>query len=692
MIRQEEEIMPRRQEVPYPTVIAAILAAAAIGAPMAGELDPPGPPAPTMKTLSEVEPRVPISAPIIISAPGSYYLTANIDSGGGPGIQIEASGVTLDLMGFTLSNGTGHGIFVTQTQQNIEVRNGRITGFTEDGVHFQNPTGPITYVATASRLVDLFVSYNDGTGIRAGTDSSIIRGVAYLNGEHGLWAGTNSVIIDSISRNNSADGIGTLDGTLVSNCTARFNGGNGITLADQGRVVGSVARSNTGDGIRVQRWCRVTENIVAGNSTGIRATLFGNRIDSNHTMLNGTGLQVEQGGNFLENNVSVDNTSGDSIAGGNSLSDAATAAAQAAEAAALIAGTTAQTAATNAAGAVTAANAAEAAALIAGTTAQTAATNAAGAVTAANAAEVAALSARDPRTPIRLVDIPMAIGTPGSYVLVEDILHTGTGDGIQITADDVTIDLNGFTLAGTPTGGSGIQGLGIGLVVRNGLLRGWGQWGLSAGDNVRLSDVEARENQGGGLKTGSDSLIVRCTAMLNAEHGIRTEDRTAISESLSSGNGGAGFLTGSHATITGCTASANSTGIDLGPESVVAGCTVSGNAGDGVRAAGGAEVTGATVSDNLSHGIVVLGDATVARNHVARNTLNGIKVDGSGCRIDDNNAVDNGDHGIRDMGGGNLIIRNSASGNPVNFSIQPSSEGVISLTIATAGPWDNHVY
>ena len=68
-----------------------------------GSLTPPGAPGETMKTLAQVEPRTPISSlPYTINESGSYYVTGNLSSTGS-GIIIESSGVTVDLMGFSLT-------------------------------------------------------------------------------------------------------------------------------------------------------------------------------------------------------------------------------------------------------------------------------------------------------------------------------------------------------------------------------------------------------------------------------------------------------------------------------------------------------------------------------------------------------------------------------------------------------------
>ena len=116
-----------------------------------GSLTPPGAPAPTMKSLDQIEARTPISsAQFTITQPGSYYLTTNLSTSSGDAIDIKTNGVTLDLNGFTISstlnpaNGCGIALVgsVSGGVSNITILNGHIQGnVTTNGAGVYSGTG-----------------------------------------------------------------------------------------------------------------------------------------------------------------------------------------------------------------------------------------------------------------------------------------------------------------------------------------------------------------------------------------------------------------------------------------------------------------------------------------------------------------------------------------------------------------------
>jgi hypothetical protein len=90
-----------------------------------------------MKSLQEIEPRTMISsAPSMISAPGSYYLSNNITVSSGDAITISSGGVTLDLNGFTIvstaASPTGAGIRISGSISNVAIFNGFVRGGVRD--------------------------------------------------------------------------------------------------------------------------------------------------------------------------------------------------------------------------------------------------------------------------------------------------------------------------------------------------------------------------------------------------------------------------------------------------------------------------------------------------------------------------------------------------------------------------------
>ena len=191
-----------------------------------GSLTPPGAPAPTMKTLDEVEPRTPISvAGYNINSSGSYYLTANLmPEGGGAGISINVNDVTLDLNGFSVFGGlaTGQGIAMND-RDNVVVKNGTI----RDCHYF----GIVAYRTTRCQFQNLRVLNNGQAssiydGIHAGTNSTII-GCVFMDNGSGLEVEAGSKIIGNQIINNTNDGLKlTGTGSYLADNVVKGNGDN----------------------------------------------------------------------------------------------------------------------------------------------------------------------------------------------------------------------------------------------------------------------------------------------------------------------------------------------------------------------------------------------------------------------------------------------------------------------------------
>ena len=243
------------------TLLVALLAVILIsGASRAGSLEPPGPPAPTMKDLDDVEPRIAIRndfvglIPIVISGPGSYYLAEDIYAMFGQhGIEITAGNVTLDLNGFSVIGNTEvgsldgiHGV----DQEAIVIYNGTVRDFFETGIDLANSQNSrVDKVVAAnnnlsaglhvginvnaySQVIDSIAAGNGWTGIRVDS-GSIIRGcIADNNAGHGLQA-TLSIVESSVSRGNDT-GIDSswslIRGNNMSNNNLNLNNFNGLAI------------------------------------------------------------------------------------------------------------------------------------------------------------------------------------------------------------------------------------------------------------------------------------------------------------------------------------------------------------------------------------------------------------------------------------------------------------------------------
>ncbi|MFH0793795.1 MAG: right-handed parallel beta-helix repeat-containing protein [bacterium] len=271
------------------------------------------------------------------------------------------------------------------------------------------------------------------------------------------------------------------------------------------------------------------------------------------------------------------------------------------------------------------------------------------------------------------------ITQPGSYYLTANIVGVSGKHGVQITTASVTLNLNGFYLIGVPGSNIGVYtgGSADRVTVVNGVVKDWGSYGVYLRNESLVADVKAQNNTSYGIRTNYYSIIRNCVARGNQSDGIRSEG-----------------------------------------DALITGCISTGNAGNGITIGGsGGEVNGCDAYDNGSNGILAgSGGGWVIRNNsCSRNTFNGISVCAEN-RVLDNVCTDNGSgvelgYGIyvrcggnyvegnicngNDIGinalsnGGEVVVRNAASGNTTDYSSSTGNEFGPTGTALSTNPHTN---
>lgn len=122
---------------------------------------------------------------------------------------------------------------------------------------------------------------------------------------------------------------------------------------------------------------------------------------------------------------------------------------------------------------------------------------------------------------------PVSIRNRGSYLLGSNLNVAPGKDGIVVFAQNVTIDLNGFSLWGRNKANHGIvtdeRRTSRGLEVRNGVIAGFGGAGVYAPKSTIgvFQNLRVHWNVGPGLVIGPNARILNNTIELNMGGGVR---------------------------------------------------------------------------------------------------------------------------------------------------------------------------
>ncbi len=124
-------------------------------------------------------------------------------------------------------------------------------------------------------------------------------------------------------------------------------------------------------------------------------------------------------------------------------------------------------------------------------------------------------------TPGDAPGFPVTLSEPGSYKLTSNLDSIGAARAVEIAADDVFLDLAGFSIIGSNQGN--YTGIGVSLsrqrtTVINGTVREMGGYGLSLDQNVHVENVMIVDN-GDGMFFSS-GRVIDCTISGNDGDGI----------------------------------------------------------------------------------------------------------------------------------------------------------------------------
>ena len=286
-----------RRAVPLVTAFLAFLPPTVPGLLAQGPLVPTGEPASSMRTLAQIEPRIPIesltgdsTAQYVINSSGSYYLSVGNLTGvsGKATIAINADGVSIDLNGFSLVGGRTRGVEIRGAYSNLAIRNGGIYSCSAAGVGISTGNAP-----TGVLLEHLTIASVSGAGIDLTAGNAITVSHCSVSGAvSGIVIGNTGSTVQNCSVANlvtaGAQAWGIFAGS-VSHCEVNtiLGSGQSNSYGILGRVVlaCNVSNIDTGGpgisvGIQADTVTGCTANSIGQTASGVSEGIGANTVSA----------------------------------------------------------------------------------------------------------------------------------------------------------------------------------------------------------------------------------------------------------------------------------------------------------------------------------------------------------------------------------------------------------------------------
>ncbi|MBK9735140.1 MAG: right-handed parallel beta-helix repeat-containing protein [Saprospiraceae bacterium] len=204
--------------------------------------------------------KIPIDTiPFAINTSGSYIVTKNLS--GMSGIDINVSNVSIDLNFSSVTGLPGNndsGIFVNGVQSQINVYNGNITNWSNEGINAE--------YSISSRFINLIFKSNGNDGLFTGKNASVSGCIAIYNGLDGIDTDSSSTISFCIASNNTNEGIDAGVGANISNNVTNSNGTQGIKAGSNSVIHDNTATKNAGNGIYSGTNNKLNNNVSSENT------------------------------------------------------------------------------------------------------------------------------------------------------------------------------------------------------------------------------------------------------------------------------------------------------------------------------------------------------------------------------------------------------------------------------------------